>query len=52
MEIDLSEWPEGADPPQNKYKKHVIVTARVHPGETCASFIMQGFLDFICSEKP
>jgi hypothetical protein len=52
MEIDLSEWPEEVDPPQNKYKKHVIVTARVHPGETCASFIMQGFLDFICSEKP
>ena len=52
MEIDLSEWPEGVDPPQNKYKKYVIVTARVHPGETCASFIIQGFLDFICSDKP
>ena len=30
-------------------KKHVIVTARVHPGETVASFIMEGFLKFITS---
>jgi murein tripeptide amidase MpaA len=27
----------------------VIVTARVHPGETVASFIMEGFLKFITS---
>jgi hypothetical protein len=25
----------------------MIICARVHPGETVASFIMQGFLDFI-----
>lgn len=30
-------------------KKHIIVTARVHPGETVASFIMEGFLKFITS---
>ena len=52
LEIDASEWPEGAELPQNKYKKHVILTARVHPGETCASYIMQGVLDFLCSDKP
>ena len=27
----------------------MIVTARVHPGETVASFIMEGFLKFIVS---
>jgi len=30
--------------PVNKFKKYVIVCARVHPGETVASFIMEGFL--------
>lgn len=31
----------------NKFKKYIIVCARVHPGETVASFIMEGFLQFI-----
>ncbi|XP_053310385.1 cytosolic carboxypeptidase 3-like [Spea bombifrons] len=30
-------------------KKAVIVTARVHPGETNSSWVMKGFLDFILS---
>ena len=33
--------------PVNKYKKHIIMSARVHPGESVASFIMEGFLNFI-----
>lgn len=33
--------------PVNKFKKYIIVCARVHPGETVASFIMEGFLQFI-----
>lgn len=33
--------------PCHKYKKYVIVTARVHPGESNSSFIMEGFLEFI-----
>ncbi|XP_077423394.1 cytosolic carboxypeptidase 2 isoform X2 [Vanacampus margaritifer] len=30
-----------------KSKKAVVVTARVHPGETNASWLMEGFLDFL-----
>ena len=33
-------------------KKKVSVTARVHPGETVSSFIMEGFLRFIVSTHP
>ncbi|KAM8974616.1 cytosolic carboxypeptidase 3 [Pelodytes ibericus] len=32
-----------------KKKKAVIVTARVHPGETNSSWVMKGFLDYILS---
>lgn len=28
---------------------HIVISARVHPGETTASWSMQGFLDFILS---
>jgi len=33
-------------------KPVVIVTARIHPGETCGSFMMEGFLRFIVSADP
>lgn len=33
----------------NKYKKNIIVCSRVHPGESNASYIMQGFMKFITS---
>ena len=35
--------------PLNKFKKYIIVCSRVHPGETNASYIMQGFINFITS---
>lgn len=33
------------------HKKAVVVTARVHPGETNGSWMMRGFLDFILSDS-
>ena len=50
--IDETEFTQESPPPLNKYKKYIIVCSRVHPGETNASYIMQGFLDYISSEEP
>uniref|UniRef100_A0A8C3HUZ2 Peptidase M14 domain-containing protein n=1 Tax=Chrysemys picta bellii TaxID=8478 RepID=A0A8C3HUZ2_CHRPI len=33
-------------------KKAVVLSARVHPGETNGSWVMRGFLDFILSDSP
>lgn len=33
------------------HKKAVVVTARVHPGETNASWVMEGFLDFLLGDS-
>jgi hypothetical protein len=38
------------DPDQDdKAKRVMLVSARTHPGETCGSHMMRGFLEFICS---
>ena len=33
-------------------KRSVVVTARVHPGETNSSWMMKGLLDFLTSNAP
>lgn len=38
--IDEHEFANAEALPLNKFKKYIIVCARVHPGETNASFIM------------
>ncbi|XP_038655531.1 uncharacterized protein LOC119967280 [Scyliorhinus canicula] len=36
----------------SKTKLGVVLTSRVHPGETQASWMMKGILDFLISEEP
>lgn len=38
--------------PQISERKAVIATARVHPGETNSSYIMQGMIKFMISDDP
>ncbi|XP_030418192.1 cytosolic carboxypeptidase 2 isoform X3 [Gopherus evgoodei] len=40
------------NPPATAAKKAVVLSARVHPGETNGSWVMRGFLDFILSDSP
>ena len=35
------------DPAKNKNKKAIVISARVHPGETGASYMMKGILDHL-----
>ena len=37
----------GGGPDSLKHRKGVVVTARVHPGESNASWMMKGCLDFL-----
>ena len=41
-----------SDPLEISVRKSVIMTSRVHPGETNASWMMNGVIDFLVSEDP
>lgn len=40
------------DATEMKERKAVIISARIHPGETNSSFMVQGIIDFLVSDSP
>ena len=51
MKIDMKEHSFDYEP-LGKQKKIVVMTGRVHPGESNSSFMMEGFIKFITSNNP
>ena len=43
--LTITDFEEPEDP--KRRRRAIVMTARVHPGETPASWIMKGFLDFV-----
>lgn len=41
-----------SDPVDIAVRKSIILTSRVHPGETNASWVMKGVIDFLVSDEP
>ena len=52
IEIDHNDFADKEKLPVNRFKKYMIVAARVHPGESNASFVMEGFLKYITGMSP
>ena len=42
----------GGGDEEDSRKRVVVITARVHPGETQASWVMQGVIEFLMSDAP
>ena len=42
---------EEQEVPKTRFKKFIIISGRVHPGESNGSLMMQGFLKFIISDE-
>mmetsp|Transcript_35248 Transcript_35248/g.110961 ORF Transcript_35248/g.110961 Transcript_35248/m.110961 type:complete len:1129 (-) Transcript_35248:2965-6351(-) len=40
------------DPARGVQRPHIVISARVHPGETCASWMMEGVLRYLTSNDP
>lgn len=38
--------------PSSAPKKCIVISGRAHPGESNGSFMMQGFLEFLCGSSP
>ncbi|KAJ1415009.1 hypothetical protein B484DRAFT_307999, partial [Ochromonadaceae sp. CCMP2298] len=52
VQLDLPTEGNKASRYRNHLKPALFVSARVHPGETPASWVMQGMLDFLTSDSP
>ena len=37
---------------KNRDKKSIVITARVHPGETQSSLVMEGIIDYLVGNTP
>lgn len=44
--------PEDGEKGRDKEKRYVVISGRVHPGETAASYMMEGVLDFLTGPSP
>ena len=49
--VNLFTEEKGNRPYRFQGKKTVFVSARVHPGETCSSHVMNGFIKFLLKEN-